>query len=91
MKNNLILFALAIMMFTGCSKYCEPGNISNGKSLQHHDQKKFHSMIRVMWSKQYGSFCKVRYGNMKTIADRIYENCGCKKFVEGTWVREDSI
>jgi len=41
--------------------------------------------------KQYGPFCKVRYANMKYIADRIYENCDCGKFEIGSWVNEDSI
>ena|SRR5205814_6002115 len=98
MKKQLIICVIiGAILFTvslfacGCSHYCDPANISNGSSNRHHDQKKFKASIRIMWSKQYGPFCKVRYANMKTVENRIYENCDCGKFPTGTWVNLDSI
>lgn len=88
MKTIFIILAFAI---SGCAT-CPPAkDIMNGKAAQKHDQKKFHGTIRIMWTRQYGNFCKVRYANYKTIENRVYENCDCKKFVEGSWVRQDSI
>lgn len=80
-----------VVTYSSCNRYCDPANIRSGKSLQHHDTKQFKAQIRIMWSRQYGNFCKVRYANMKTIENRIYENCDCSKFIEGTWVSLDSI
>lgn len=87
MKTIFILLALVIT--SSCNKWCKPENIRSGKSSQHHDSKKM--KVRVMWVKQYGSTCVVRYENMKTMFNRIYTNCDCKKFKVGTWINIDSI
>jgi hypothetical protein len=87
---------LAIVMFvlsaSSCSrKLCDPDSIRSGKSSQHHDSKKMRGMIRIMWVRQFGNMCKVHYANMKTMFDKVYLNCDCKKFPVGTWVSVDSI
>jgi hypothetical protein len=89
----LIAAVVWLLSLTSCSpgKYCDPKNIQNGKSSQHHDSKKKKAQIRIMWAKQYGHLCKVRYENKKIMLDRIYEDCDCKKIPVGTWVNEDSI
>jgi hypothetical protein len=88
MKTILLIL---IIIFTSCNRWCKPENIRSGKSSQHHDSKKFKAMIRVMWAKQFGKMCKVRYQNMKTVIDKVYMNCDCKKVPVGTWVAIDSI
>lgn len=85
------MLAAIIWLLCSCNRYCDPVNIKSGRSNQHHDSKPFRASIRVMWTKQYGPFCKVRYENMKLITSRVYDNCNCDKFPTGQWVSLDSI
>jgi len=94
MKKILFIIgftAFVLIVACSCNRYCDPSNISNGSSLRHHDQKKFRASIRIIRVQQFGPFCRVRYGNMKYITDRLYENCDCGHFPVGTWIKEDSI
>jgi hypothetical protein len=91
MKILIIILSLALRQCNGCNKYCEPENIKNGRSSQHHDRKKMRGAIRTMWAKQYGNMCKVRYQNEKEMFDIIYPNCNCKNIPVGCWVPVDSI
>jgi hypothetical protein len=49
------------------------------------------AQIRVMWAKQFGKMCEVRYENKKEMLNVIYQDCDCKKVPVGTWVDRDSI
>jgi hypothetical protein len=91
MKILLMMMIVAMTSRGGCKKNCDPDNIRSGRSSQNHDRKKFKASIRIMWAKQFGNMCRVRYQNMKTVIDKIYVNCDCKKFPVGTWVSVDSI
>jgi hypothetical protein len=90
----LIAIVIWLLFITCCSsgsKWCKKSNIESGKSSQHHDTKKMRGAIRIMWAKQFGSTCEVRYENKQEMFNRIYPNCDCKKVPVGTWVNRDSI
>jgi hypothetical protein len=96
MKNLIvILFLVALIIWlltlTSC-RSCPPAKqITNGRAAQKHDRKKMKAQIRVMWAKQFGKMCEVRYENKKEMLNVIYQDCDCKKVPVGTWVDRDSI
>jgi hypothetical protein len=76
-------FILIAALTVSCNRFCDPENIRSGKSLQHHDRKKM--TARVMWTKQYGSTCKVRLMNMKKSFD-VLCLCDCDTIRAGSWL-----
>lgn len=80
-----ILLIILLAITASCNKYCDPANITDGKSERHHDQKKFRAMMRIKYTKQIGPYCVVHVENMKLEATTVCE-CDCSNFTTGKWI-----
>jgi hypothetical protein len=82
----LLIAAITVLLIaTSCSRYCDPANIKSGRSNQHHDSKPFKA--KIINTQRQGHSCYVKYMNMQQVTYRLYDNCDCKKFQLGNWVK----